>query len=117
MQASGVQSTYIQLHFVKEQQNRVPTVPTCLITWTTGGETPGSKMFHYLVVHGFLLADQLRAQDQHLLLADIQFLTGGVQLLQEHLVSRRARGPGACSCVTQQALPHLHQVMFQLLVL
>lgn len=74
-------------------------------------------MFFYLVVHSFLLADQLRAQDQHLLLADVQLLTGGVELLQEYFVSRGARGPCACSCVTQQALPHLRQVMFQLLVL
>lgn len=83
--------------------------------WVIKGS--GSKAFLYLVVHGFLLADQLGAQDQHLLLADVQLLAGGVELLQEHLVSWGARGPGACSCVTQQALPHLRQVMFQLLVL
>ena len=71
----------------------------------------------YLVVHCFLLADQLGAQDQHLLLADLQLLTGGVELVQQYLVSRGARGPSACSCITQQALPHLCQVMFQLLVL
>lgn len=71
----------------------------------------------YLVVHGFLLADQLGAQDQNLLLADVQLLTGGVELVQEHLVSRGARGPRVCSCITQQALPHLCQIVFQLLVL
>lgn len=85
--------------------------------WMIAGWKPVSTMFFYLVVHGFLLADQLRAQDQHLLLADVQLLTGGVELLQEYFVSRGARGPCACSCVTQQALPHLRQVMFQLLVL
>lgn len=74
-------------------------------------------MWSYLVVHGFLLADQLGAQDQHLLLADVQLLTGSVELLQEHLVSWGTRGPRTCSCVTQQALPHLCQVMLQLLVL
>lgn len=74
-------------------------------------------MFLYLVVHGFLLADQLGAQDQHLLLTDLQLLAGGVELLQHHLVSWRARGPGACTCFTQQALSNLHQVMFQFLVL
>lgn len=78
---------------------------------------PGNKIFLYLVVHGFLLADQLGAQDQHLLLTDLQLLTGGVELLQDHLVSWGARGPGACSWVPQQALPHLRQVMLQLLVL
>lgn len=70
----------------------------------------------YLVVHGFFLADQLGSQDQHLLFADLQFLTGGVQLVQEHLVSRRTRRPGTCGCITQQAFPHLCQVMLQLLV-
>lgn len=74
-------------------------------------------MFFYLVVHGFLLADQLGAQDQHLLLTDLELLTGGVELLQNHLVGRGARGPGARSCVTHQALPDLLQVMSQLLVL
>lgn len=69
------------------------------------------------MVHGFLLADQLGAQDQHLLLTDVQLLTGGVKLLQEHLVGRRAWGGRVCRCVTQQALPHLGQVVFQLLVL
>lgn len=82
----------------------------------TGGTTPGRKLF-YLVLHGFLLADQLGAQDQHLLLTDVQLLTGGGELLQEDLVSGGARGSGAGGRVTQKALPHLRQVMFQLLVL
>lgn len=69
------------------------------------------------MVHGLLLTDQLGAQDQHLLLADLQFLTGGVELFQEHLVSWRARSTGACSSVTEQTFPQLLQVMFQLLVL
>ena len=71
----------------------------------------------YLVMHGLLLADQLRAKDQHLLLSDIQLLAGGVELIQQHLVSRGARGPGVCSSTTQQALPHLSKIMFKLLVL
>lgn len=71
----------------------------------------------YLVVHGFLLADQLGAQDQHLLLADFQLLAGGVKLFQEHLVSRWARGTSACGCITEKTPPHLFQVVFQLLVL
>ncbi|PWA18858.1 hypothetical protein CCH79_00004840 [Gambusia affinis] len=74
--------------------------------------------FHpHLVVHGLLLADQLGPQDQHLLLADLQLLTGSVELIQEHLVSRRARRAGARGRTAQQALPHLGQVVPQLLVL
>lgn len=80
-------------------------------------DTEEVKCRLYLVLHGFLLADQLGAQDQHLLLADLQLLAGGVELIQEHLVSWRAWCPGACRCVTQKALPHLCQVVFQLLVL
>lgn len=80
----------------------------------TGGATPG---LFYLVLHGFLLADQLGAQDQHLLLTDVQLLTGGGELLQEHLVSRRARSSGAGRRIPQKTLPHLCQVVFQLLVL
>lgn len=71
----------------------------------------------YLVVHGLLLADQLGAQDQHLLLTHVQLLAGRVELLQQHLVGRRARGAGVGRRLAQQALPHLHQVVFQLLVL
>lgn len=69
------------------------------------------------MVHCLLLADQLGAQDQHLLLTDLQLLTGGVELLQDHLVGRGARSPGAFSCVTQQASPDVHQVVLQLPVL
>lgn len=71
----------------------------------------------YLVLHGLLLADQLGAQDQHLLLTDVQLLAGGGQLLQEHLVGGRARRSGAGRRVAQEALPHVGQVVFQLLVL
>ena len=71
----------------------------------------------YLVMRGLLLADQLGAQDQHLLLADVQLLGGGVELIQQHLVGRGARGPGPRGLVTQEALPHLRQVVLQLLVL
>lgn len=69
------------------------------------------------MLHGLLLADQLGAKDQHLLLADVQLLAGGVELVQHHLVGRGARGPGARRPVSQQALPHLRQVELQLLVL
>lgn len=82
-----------------------------------GGHRTQSDVLLYLVVHGFLLADQLRAQDQHLLLAHVQLLAGGVELLQEHLVRRRARRRRAGGAVAQQALPHLGQVVLQLLVL
>lgn len=75
------------------------------------------KFSFYLVVHGFLLADQLGAQDQHLFLADVQLLTGRVELVQQHIVGWRAWGPRGCSCITQQTPPHLCQVMFELLVL
>lgn len=71
----------------------------------------------YLVLQGFLLADQLGAQDQHLLFTDVQLLAGGRQLLQEHLVSRRAWSSSAGRRVPQKTLPHLCQVVFQLLVL
>lgn len=71
----------------------------------------------YLVLHGFLLADQLGAQDQHLLLTHVQLLTGGAELLQEHLVGRRARSSGAGRRILQKTLPRLRQVVFQLLVL
>lgn len=81
------------------------------------GNTEEVKCCPYLVLHGFLLANQLGAQDQHLLLADVQLLTGGVELIQEHLVGWGAWSPSACSRITQQALPHLCQVVFQLLVL
>ena len=47
----------------------------------------------YLVMCGLLLADQLGAQDQHLLLADVQLLGGGVELIQQHLVGRGSPGP------------------------
>lgn len=68
-------------------------------------------------MHCLLLADQLRTQDQHLLLADLQFLTGSVQLIQKHLVSWRAWGPGTCSSFAKQTSPHICQVVSQLLVL
>lgn len=84
---------------------------------TTRRHCTERDVFLYLVVHSFLLADQLGAQDQHLLLADVQLLAGGVQLLQEHLVRGRARRCRAGRPVPQQALPHLSQVVLQLLVL
>lgn len=71
----------------------------------------------YLVVEVFLLANQLGTQDQHLLLADLQLLTGSIELVEEHLVSGRTRCPGPRGRVAKQALPHLCQVVSQLLVL
>lgn len=98
-----------------QPQGTTATPSTCV--HGGGGHRTQTDVWRYLVVHCLLLADQLRAQDQHLLLAHVQLLAGGVELLQEHLVRRRARRRRAGGAVAQQALPHLGQVVLQLLVL
>ncbi|TNN37793.1 hypothetical protein EYF80_052042 [Liparis tanakae] len=84
---------------------------------TRRGRRAASSTGNAAAEAAFHVGALLGAQDQHLLLPDLQLLTGGVELLQDHLVGRGARGPGACSRVTQKALPDVHQVVLQLLVL
>ncbi len=70
-----------------------------------------------LVLHGLFLTDELRAQDEHLLLPHLQLLVGGVQLIQQDRVRRRTRSGRTGISAASQRLTHRIQIMFELLVL